>query len=84
MFYGEVVALVQLFLRLAGYFLYQVYRLVWWHASDTASTATSGGSTTTGGSEATGSGSSGASAATLATADLNSVMIRLERKLSVG
>jgi len=87
MFYGEV-ALVQLFLGLAGYFLYQVYRLVWRCASDTAtSTATSGGSTTTGCSETTGSGSSGASTttpATQATADSDSAMIILESKLSVG
>jgi len=86
MFYAEV-ALVQLFLKLAGYFLYLVYRLVWRRASDTASTATSGGSTTTGGSEATGNCSSRASAATLATqaaTDSDSAMIRLESKLSVA
>ena len=84
MFYGEV-ALVQLFLKLAGYFLYLVYRLVWRHASDTASTATCGGSTTNGGSRAsTDSGSSGASVATPATVNSDSAVIRLESKVSVA
>jgi len=79
-FYGDI-ALVQLFLGLAGHILYLVERWMWQRASG-SSTATGGGLTTTGGSGAsTGSSSSRESVAIPATVDSDSAMIRLESRL---